>query len=126
MNKFANLNRRRHTPSEKLEIVLEALKEEQSVAQIAQQFEINANQLTRWIKEYREGGSWAHKAQQAFLPVAIESDKEASVIIPEAQPVSTKRNLPPACATLLFNNGHRLELSKPTPVMIKSLVEALR
>ena len=125
MNKFANLNRRRHTPSEKLEIVLEALKEEQSVAQIAQQFQINANQLTRWKKEYREGASWAHKAQQAFLPVTLETDKEVGVIIPEAQPVTTKRNLPPACATILFNNGHRLELSKPTPVMIKSLVEAL-
>jgi transposase len=74
MNKFANLHRRRRTPLEKLEIVLEALKQEQSVAQVAQQFEINANQLTRWIKEYREGASWVHKAQQAFLPVTIEPD----------------------------------------------------
>jgi len=96
------------------------------VAQAAQQFEINANQLTRWIKEYREGASWAHKAQQAFLPVTIEPDNKASTIIQEAQPVTTKRNLPQTCATILFNNGHRLELSKPTPVMIKSLVEALR
>jgi len=126
MNKFANLNRRRHTPSEKLEIVLEALKKEQSVAQLALQFEINANQLTRWIKEYREGASWAHKAQQVFLPVSIKPDKKVNVITPETQPATTKRNLPPACATILFNNGHRLELSKPTPVIIKSLVEALR
>ena len=125
MNKFANLNCRRHTPSEKLEIVLEALKKEQSVAQLALQFEINANQLTRWIKEYREGASWAHKAQEIFLPVSIEPDNKAGVLIPETQTVTTKRNFPPACATIVFNNGHRLELSKPTPVMIKSLVEAL-
>ena len=125
MNKFANLNRRRRTPAEKLEIVLEALKQEQSVAQLALQFEINANQLTRWIKEYREGASWAHKAQQGFLPVNLLREHKANtVVVPKAQPTTTKPNSS-ACATIMFNNGHRLELSKPSPAMMKSLVEAL-
>ena len=89
MNKFANLNRRRRTPAEKLEIVLEALKQEQSMAQLALQFEINANQLTRWIKEYREGASWAHKAQQGFLPVNILPEHKANtVVVPKAQPIT--------------------------------------
>lgn len=129
MNKFANLNRRRHTPVEKLDIVLEALKQEQSVAQLAQQYEINANQLTRWIKEYREGAGWADKAQNKFVPVTITSSKRVDPLPVKASAKSASRPVknskPSTCVTVEFDSGHRLTLSSPTLGMLKHLVEAL-
>jgi transposase len=69
MNKYANLPRRSFDPSEKLNMVLEALKQEQPIVKIASQNAVNVNQLSRWIREYREGAVWAHKAQSPFYPL---------------------------------------------------------
>lgn len=67
MNTHANLPRRSYDPGVKLGMVLEALKQEQSIAKVASDNMVNVNQLSRWIREYREGAAWAHKAQIGFF-----------------------------------------------------------
>ena len=46
-----SINRRKFTPEEKAKIVLETLKEEKSVSQLASEHGIHANVLNRWKTE---------------------------------------------------------------------------
>ncbi len=119
MNTHANLPRRSYDPGAKLGMVLEALKQEQSIAKVASDNMVNVNQLSRWIREYREGAAWAHKAQIGFLPV------EVTTKVP-ALPTETISHTKPMTATLVFEAGHRLEITSPSADALKSLAEALR
>jgi transposase-like protein len=47
--------RRNHSPAFKARVALEALKGEKTVAEIAKQFEVHPNQVTRWKKELFDG-----------------------------------------------------------------------
>jgi transposase len=69
----------RHTAKQKAQIVLEMLKEERSVAQIASEYKIHPNQLYNWKAQALEGlprlfeeDHKSDKAQQA----AHEREKE--------------------------------------------------
>jgi len=46
--------RNSHTPEYKMKSVLELLKGEETLSQIAQKFEIHSNMLSRWHKEFLE------------------------------------------------------------------------
>jgi len=49
------MSKRRHYTSEfKVKVVLELLREEQTLGEIAAEYEINPNQLTRWRQEFLE------------------------------------------------------------------------
>src|SRR6185503_5856199 len=56
---------------ERRQIVEETLQPGVSVARIARAYEINANQLFRWRKEYREGRLEAEPNANKLLPVRI-------------------------------------------------------
>jgi transposase-like protein len=43
-------NRRKHSPSFKAKVALEALKGEETIAQIASRFEVHPNLVTKWKK----------------------------------------------------------------------------
>ena len=45
-------SRRTFTPEQKVKIVLEVLKEEKTLSQIAAEYEIQPNQITRWKSEF--------------------------------------------------------------------------
>ena len=47
--------RRNHSPQFKTKVALEALKEEQTTAQLAQRFDVHPNQITAWKRRLREG-----------------------------------------------------------------------
>ena len=47
--------RRNHSPAFKAWVALEALKGEKTVAEIAKQFEVHPNPVTRWKKELFDG-----------------------------------------------------------------------
>ncbi len=55
--------RRKHNPEEKIRIVLEGLRGEQSIAELCRREGINSNLYYRWSKELLEAGNgWSNDA----------------------------------------------------------------
>ena len=55
--------RRKHNPEEKIRIVLEGLRGEQSIAELCRREGINSNLYYRWSKEFLEAGNgWSNDA----------------------------------------------------------------
>jgi len=49
--------RRNHSPTYKAKVALEAIKGEQTLAELAQRFDIHPNQITEWKKQLLERAS---------------------------------------------------------------------
>lgn len=63
-------DRRKFTATFKTEVVLEALKERKTISELAQQFDLDPNQITTWKKEFLEGAS-------TVFGTAVDSEREA-------------------------------------------------
>jgi len=48
-------NRRKHTPSFKASVVLEALKGEETITELANRFEVHPSQIRKWKSSLAEG-----------------------------------------------------------------------
>jgi transposase len=49
--------RRNHTPTFKAKVALAALKGEKTLTELAQQFDVHANQITQWRSQLLEGAA---------------------------------------------------------------------
>ncbi len=51
-----SVKRRQHSPEFKFKVALAAAREEKTISQLASEFSLHPNQITRWKKQLLEGG----------------------------------------------------------------------
>ena len=68
--------RNTHSPELKLRAVLEVLKEEETLSQIAQRYEIHPNLLTRWKQEFLEHSQSAFRRGKSVNDKELKAEKE--------------------------------------------------
>lgn len=79
--------KRVHRTAEEKRLIVEAtLLPGASIARVAREHGVNANQVFQWRYEYRNGASWAAtQARTKFLPVSVTVEP-SSVMAPEVAP----------------------------------------
>ena len=92
--------RRRHSDAFKREVVEACLKGDASVSMVARQYDVNANQVFKWRKEYRDGLLTEGKT---MLPVVIEG---TPAVVTAAPAPATAAPEPAASIELQLPGGH--------------------
>ena len=113
--------RRRISKQEKREIVEETLRPGSSVSIVARQHDINANQLFRWRRLYREG-QLEVETESRLLPVRISDVVEK---VPQQAPARASRRAREG--TIDIDLGHarvRIE-GAADPACVRAALEGL-
>ena len=114
--------RRSFSPEFKWQVVQESKARLLSASALARKYDVNTNQLFRWVREAQLGRAlWVRRAKgeqarsavpTAFLPVCVQAA--------EAPPAVHQ-----GAITVSFRSGHQLVLHQATPDMLRQLVAAL-
>ena len=68
--------RRKFSASFKAKVALEAIKEKETLQQLASKFEVHPNQITLWKKEFLEGAEQIFSKNKAEEKINNEQEKE--------------------------------------------------
>jgi putative transposase len=68
--------RNTHSPEFKLKAVLDLLKEEETLSQVAQRYEIHTNLLTRWKQEFLDHAQSAFRRGKSLTDKELKAEKE--------------------------------------------------
>ncbi len=69
--------RRNHTPAFKAKVALAAVKGEKTLSELAQQFDVHANQITTWRTQLLEGAAGVFGGKAAEAPLEPPVDLQA-------------------------------------------------
>jgi len=64
--------RRNHTPAFKAKVALAAVKGEKTLAELAQQFDVHANQITTWKAQLLDGAAGVFGSEPRAAPTAVD------------------------------------------------------
>jgi transposase-like protein len=64
--------RRNHTPAFKAKVALAAVKGEKTLAELAQQFDVHANQITTWKAQLLDGAAGVFGSEPRAAPSAVD------------------------------------------------------
>lgn len=99
--------RRRHSHAQKQAMVAATLNGNESVSQVARRYDVNANQLFKWRKQYRDG--LLPMATSELLPIQVVDQPTAHGDL-----------------EVYFQPGTRLIVrGKVDPVVLRTILEAL-
>ena len=124
--------RRSFSPAFKMNIAQLALAGTQSVSAIARQYDINANQVFRWTREFQQQQVfWVKQALQLpsssselkLLPVKIQDSLLPSPDMGVAAGLSVAGA---SALTLSFRTGTQLCISQLTPALLRTVLESLQ
>jgi transposase len=69
--------RRNHTPAFKAKVALAALKNDRTIAQLAEQFDVHPNQITSWKEQLLEGAADVFERGSQARSSTLEVDVKA-------------------------------------------------
>jgi len=114
--------RRAFSPEFKWQLVEESKARLLSVSELARKYDVNANQVFRWVREAQLGKAlWVSRAKgELSITAAPTSFLPVSVHAVETPPVVHQ-----GAITVSFRSGHQLVLHQATPDMLRQRVVAL-
>ena len=120
--------RRRYRPELKLKIVHEALDGPLSKAAVARKYNINANMVSNWIREYRDEARWVKQTKAPILPIVVDDTATAdpTALTPVIQaPVPEPTRPIEATLTIRFTSGHQITVSNPSETLVCQILRTL-
>lgn len=114
--------RRAFSPEFKWQLVEESKARLLSVSELARKYDVNTNQVFRWVREAQLGTAlWVRRAKgELAIPAEPNPFLPVSVRAAETPPVVHQGGI-----TVSFRSGHQLVLHQATLDMLHQLVVAL-
>jgi len=114
--------RRSFSPEFKWQLVQDSKARMLSVSELARKYDVNTNQVFRWVREAQLGKAlWVRRAKgELAIPAEPNPFLPVSVRAAEVTPVVHQ-----GAITVSFRSGHQLVLHEATPDMLRQLVAAL-
>lgn len=78
--KSTKSTRGKHSPAFKAKVALEALREQQSVAEIARRYGLHANQVYTWKREFVEGAATVFERGGDVGQSTVNSEREDQLL----------------------------------------------
>jgi transposase len=127
----ASRRRRYWTAEEKRRIVELTMSSSQSVASLARQHGVNANQVFYWRKLYHAGQLGGESAAEApslrLLPVSVGNEERSEAETSEAEQDTHESSEPPLTMNIEFPGGALVSLVGAFDAeIVRAVVESLR